>query len=400
MEGERWGKGWGNGGPQYRSVSTFGTLAAPRQHCQPEIAHLKCPIRLPGWPQHTPQVRHARDAGIAAFDWNNDLLRRANKGTFGCGRQLVAVLRSGTWSACFGKLVKVKETNMKLMTSLKRRERLQTSIPFAGFTLIELLVVIAIIAILAALLLPALAKAKSKAQQTSCINNQHQIGIASVMYVGDFKQYPGDYSATHNCYVWMTRLYSLMGGNRKAFSCAAAAPNSSWDTNVNLTLGGTAENGIYSSFTVTPSSRFSLGYNDWGLSLGHKPQLGLGGDVDGGWYQGTVTDSAVASPSQMILLGDCRAQPDPTLISFDANLDPTDVSAGHSQWPSNRHSGKVDFLCTDGHVEKAKRPDMVSPSNNVWRRRWNNDNKAHDGVDGDAVASWTADPVAAAAIDQ
>src|ERR1039458_10875042 len=77
MVGVWWGKGLGNGGPQYRSVSTFGTLAAPRQHCQPEIAHLKCPIRLPGWPQHTPQVRHARDAGIAAFDWNNDLLRRA-----------------------------------------------------------------------------------------------------------------------------------------------------------------------------------------------------------------------------------------------------------------------------------------------------------------------------------
>jgi len=239
-----------------------------------------------------------------------------------------------------------------------------------AFTLVELLVVIAIIAILAALLLPALSRAKMSGQNIVCKNNLHQMGLALQMYANDTGAFPYtvDANVSNTWYMTIAPNYS-----QKLMTCPSF--NGEWQM----------KNAIYwysgNAYLWGPSSPdqiagVSYGYNGFGVGSAKFPSvsmLGLGYQVNAGQTnKPAVQINTIVSPADMIAMADSLPQPGfPNIYSFL-------LSIGGA--PSNdRHNGGSNVSFVDGHVVNIHNTNLVENAD-MNRCRWNFDHQPHDEI--------------------
>lgn len=252
----------------------------------------------------------------------------------------------------------------------------------SGFTLIELLVVIAIIAILAAMLLPALSKAKDKAKGINCLSNMKQWGLATVMYLGDNEdklplladRYNGgaiDYSkVTH----WYQKLAPYMGKQTQAG--AVSDSTEVYKSEFRKCPGGRVGPPPFSSLTT---AQFNT-WNCWvGVYYGY-----YGNPLTGPFYYGDdnppLKATRIKKPADAMLYTDTVTSwvYSPQLWPFDKDVNgdgmmDTSRAVATGEFPFNcarptAHNNGANVALLDGHAERV-------PFKKLWE--WRNNKIVH-----------------------
>lgn len=251
-----------------------------------------------------------------------------------------------------------------------------------AFTLIELLVVIAIIAILAAMLLPALSRAKAQAQSAKCKSNLHQFGIALATYLQDNQsKYP---YLDDDLFGWEEELQLYLGTtwtNRSIHCPAYKGP---------IILHGKGDPGNAPS----DGSNFATGYanplgsyayNAYGTEVWTQQDpppgtYGLGGYIATGNNVAiaAVSEARIVAPSEMFEISESRLDVgiDTKSSIYLAGFDYMISSPNEYYWTYPlRHGKNYNAVYCDCHVAGLKVPDLFSYAKTAVN--WNNDNQPH-----------------------
>ena len=239
------------------------------------------------------------------------------------------------------KVTAVKQIEITTEENMKRK----------GFTLIELLVVVAIIAILAAMLLPALSRARENARRAKCISNLKQITLACLMYVNDNGEYfpPYDALVTGGSTVgWQVILLPYLYSGVPVTSAS--------QTNL--------VNGKYPVFYCPscPASKNNTGWGTYGVN-GHSDWISYANGYDNFGISG-IKLSRIKSPSKAFVYADYS---NPGTAASDFEVGYNVLYQGTLQQVSVYHNDFVNFSFCDGHAASLRFEDIPGPSSgNLW----------------------------------